>query len=91
MLCWILIEMSTSVHNLTVIKIWKRSNAYHAAVDRSFNPSDDKVNKHCVAPSSYSRASSYCKSLHDRIKQDTDFDTDGGDVIWKWNSNSFIA
>ena len=56
-------------------------------VDRSFNPfSDDKVNKHYAAPSSYSRkteATANWESLYVGLKQDTDFDTDGGEMSFE--------
>lgn len=56
-------------------------------VDRSFNPfSDDKVNKHYAAPSSYSRkteATANWESLYVGLKQDADFDTDGGEMSFE--------
>jgi DNA mismatch repair protein MutL len=56
-------------------------------VDRSFNPfSDDKVNKHYAAPSSYSRkteATANWESLYVGLKQDTDFDTDDGEMSFE--------
>jgi len=56
-------------------------------VDRSFNPfSDDKVNKHYAAPSSYSRkteATANWESLYVGLKQDTDFDTEGGEMSFE--------
>jgi DNA mismatch repair protein MutL len=56
-------------------------------VDRSFNPfSDDKVNKHYAAPSSYSRkteATANWESLYVGLKQDTDFDIDGGEMSFE--------
>lgn len=56
-------------------------------VDRSFNPfSDDKVNKHYAAPSSYSRkteATANWESLYVGLKQETDFDTEGGEMSFE--------
>ena len=56
-------------------------------VDRSFNPfSDDKVNKHYAAPSSYSRkteSTANWESLYVGLKQEADFETEAGEMSFE--------
>ncbi|NRT11060.1 DNA mismatch repair endonuclease MutL [Flavobacterium sp. 14A] len=56
-------------------------------VDRSFNPfSDDKVNKHYAAPSSYSRkteSTANWESLYVGLKQEAEFETEAGEMSFE--------